>query len=357
MPGIMRVLGYPLCYLSMVVGAALLLPANFFLWAQEPDQPVVVKTIPDPVFPPESDQVDRPELPTLTVEEAIKAIQSPDPHEIYRGAQTLVLSEGAAKKALSTMIEVLDKQPLDGPEHLLHVLVHLGPDAAPAVPVLIKYTGSSNFHSRYLACRALGRIGEPARSAVPIMIRLLNEEVSSVRRNAAEALGRLGDKIAPDAVEPLMKATRDPLDPVREAAILALGNFGTLAEPAIPLLQEILRDERNSARPEAALSLWLLTKDPEPILPVLRELLKYGHLEWEAAQVMTTMGPAAEPAVPDLIKALKGDDTMQIFVAEALGSIGKGAAPALPALRKLLDNKEEGVRVIAQQAIDKIEGK
>ncbi len=69
------------------------------------------------------------------------------------------------------------------------------------------------------------------------------------------------------------------------------------------------------------------------------------------------MGPAAEPAVPDLIEALNGDDSVQIYVAEALGSIGSGAKPAVPALRKLLDHKEEEIRVIAQQAIDKIEAK
>ncbi len=261
-------------------------------------------------------------VPQLTVDEAIKAIQSNDRVELRKGAIALINSGEAAKKAVPTIMEVLNRQPLDGPTDLLFVLIELGPNAKDAVPVLIKYTGSSNFHARYLACRALGRIGEPSKPAVPIMIKMLDDQVASVRRNAAESLGRLGGKIAPNAVQPLMKATKDPLDPVREAAVLALGNFPELGQPAVPLLKEILQDERSTVRPEAAQSLWLLTKDADLVLPALKVLLKYGDLEWEAAQVMAMMGPAAEPAVPELIKSLRRDESVQVFAAAAFGSIG-----------------------------------
>jgi HEAT repeat protein len=115
--------------------------------------------------------------------------------------------------------------------------------------------------------------------------------------------------------------------------------------------------DASSVRPEAALSIWRLTKEANSVLPLLRKLLKDGDLPWEAAEVLAEMGPAAEPAVPDLILALDEDETMQIYAAEALGKIGPGARSALPALQKLLDHKEEGVRKTAQRAIAAIEAK
>ena len=75
------------------------------------------------------------------------------------------------------------------------------------------------------------------------------------------------------------------------------------------------------------------------------------------AQALAEVGPAAEPAVPDLVRALEKDESVQIYAAEALGKIGPGAASALPALRKLLDHKEADVREAAQEAISAIEAK
>ncbi len=243
----------------------------------------------------------RPKLPALTIEQAIKAIQSSDPAELRKGAIALIQLGAAAKPAVPTAVEVLDKQPLDGPTDLLFVLSELGLDAQPAIPVLVKYTASSNFHARYLACRALGRIGEPAKPAVPTLIKMLDDHVASVRRNAAEALGRLGGEVAPEAVQPLMNATGDKLDPIREAAVLALGNFGALADPAIPLLKKMLQDEDCTVRPEAAQSLWLLKKDAKLVLPVLQHLLKHGESGMGSRSSHGRYGPrgGARRAGPD----------------------------------------------------------
>jgi hypothetical protein len=181
--------------------------------------------------------------------------------------------------------------------------------------------------------------------------------VTSVRRRAVEALGNLGPEVAPEAIQPLLLAMKDPRDAVREQAVLAVGKYGEAGKAALPALREAAMSDASSVRPEAALSIWRLTKEANSVLPLLRKLLKDGDLPWEAAEVLAEMGPAAEPAVPDLILALDEDETMQIYAAEALGKIGPGARSALPALQKLLDHKEEGVRKTAQRAIAAIEAK
>jgi HEAT repeat protein len=304
-----------------------------------------------------SQQESAKKKPSMTVEAAIKALDSPRALMQEQAAIALVEAGPAAKPAVPTIIKILQREWPEVRTDLLWVLIELGPAAEDSVPILIKVSESTNFHARYLSCRALGKMGEAAKPAVPILIKLLRDDVTSVRRRAAEALGRLGDKVAPEAVEPLMIAMDDWLHPVREEAVLALGNFGALAKPALPKLKKAAASKKSSVRPEAALSFWKLTGDTDFVLPILREYLVDGDLEWEAAQVMAEMGPAAKAAVPDLIAALKQDATMQIVAAEALGRIGPGARPALPTLRRLLEHEEEDVRDVAREAIVRIEGK
>jgi HEAT repeat protein len=249
----------------------------------------------------------------------------------------------------------LEKYAPDVQHSLLHVVAAIGPDAKAAVPSLIKVSTSQDFHCPYLAYRALGSMGPAAKPAVDTLIKGLQSNIASYRRNAAIALGRLGAQVAPEAAPALIKAIDDPLAPVRDEAILALSNYGALADPAVPRLRTILQDVDSTQRAEAAMTLWVLTKDVDFILPRITEHLQYGDLEWEAAQVLAIMGPAAAPAVPQLIEALARDESVQLAVLEALGNIGPNAAQALPAIRKLLDSDEPAVRVAAERAIRQIE--
>jgi HEAT repeat protein len=324
----------------------------------------------------------------MTVEQAIEALRSPEESERFKAAVVLIQSRDAAKQALPAVIEMMRERPNDVPpdamrvleylgpdakdalplilEHLeqkapdvqhgyLHVTVAMGPVAQAAVPSLMKIMTSDDFHCRYLACRALGVMGPAAKPAVDMMIERLDGDVASVRRNAAVALGRLGADVAPQAVEPLIRVLDDQTATVREAAALAMGNFGKLADPALPRLRAIVSDPRSSSRCQAAFSLWKLTQDKELILPAMLEHLRTRNMEWDSASVLAAMGPAAAPAVPDLIKALEGDPSAQMPAAYALGNIGKAAQPALPALKKMATSEEPEVRQFAEEAIKAIE--
>jgi HEAT repeat protein len=293
----------------------------------------------------------------MSVEEAIKVLNSQRALQQRKAAIVLVEAGERAKAAVPTIIEILEREWPDVRTELIFVLIELGPEAHQAVPVLLKLTTSENFHARYLACRALGGIGKPSRPAVPRLIELLDDQIASVRRRAAEALGALGDDTAPEAIEPLIKLIAAPHETVREAAVIAVGNFGSLADPALPILKQIAFDQRSTLRPEAALSLWKLTEDADLLTPLLTDLLQTKDAPWEAAEVLAVMGPAAQGAIPALIEALEKEPSLQIRAAEALGNIGPPARPALPALHQLLEHSGKDVRESAAEAIGKIDPK
>jgi len=131
---------------------------------------------------------------------------------------------------------------------------------------------------------------------------------------------------AGDAAE-LARALVDP-DPVtRGLAALELRSRGSAARPALDALRHALRDADANVR-------------------------------LMSANAIGAIGPAAEPAVPDLVAACSVPSE-QVHVlrscASALGAIGPpAAARALPALREIA--KQPRVRWAAEAAIRRIEG-
>ena len=68
--------------------------------------------------------------------------------------------------------------------------------------------------------------------------------------------------------------------------------------------------------------------------------------------------PAAEVAVPVLIRALKDEwkwERAHVVAAESLGRIGPAARSAVPALKEFLKDKDGDVRKAAAEALKKIQ--
>ncbi|OGO05014.1 MAG: hypothetical protein A2Y60_01920 [Chloroflexi bacterium RBG_13_54_9] len=77
--------------------------------------------------------------------------------------------------------------------------------------------------------------------AIGPLVAALKDEEYHVRYRAAEALGKIGD---PSAVAPLINALRDEDEFVRSQAAKALGEIGPEAREAVPvLIDALLRDE------------------------------------------------------------------------------------------------------------------
>jgi len=103
------------------------------------------------------------------------------------------------------------------------ILAEIGDERS--VPILSKVVkNDSNPLVRHEAAFTLGQLGYS--SGVPALIEgMLKDDNILVRHEAAVALGSIGDQ---SAREPLMQATKDPDEFVRQSAIVALLNLDYL---------------------------------------------------------------------------------------------------------------------------------
>jgi HEAT repeat protein len=178
----------------------------------------------------------------------------------------------------------------------------------------------------------------------------------SVRRNAAAALGKIGPAIGPEGRQTLVAALRDPVQPVRENAVIALGELRAFAAEAVPAIREALQRSNFGARTAAARTLWLVTGDPDAAIPTLIEQLDVLGEADGAAEVLGEIGAPARAAVPALIQQLQcPDDETKTAVCRALGQIGPASRPALEKLRALGEHEDPEVRQAAQEAVQQIE--
>ena len=128
----------------------------------------------------------------------------------------------------------------------------------------------------------------------------------------------------PSDVRALSSLLHDSDLDIRRVAACQLGDLGPAAAPAVPDLIQALSDER--------------------------------EVRGCAASALSKIGPAAAPAVPELTKMLNGDWVgNRVSAAEALGNIGPDASSAVPTLiTALLTDKEAMVRIRAARALGQI---
>jgi HEAT repeat protein len=146
----------------------------------------------------------------------------------------------------------------------------VGPDAAPAVPVLMRAAQAENDNLRREAVRALGRMGISARDAQPLLCDLMaSDESELVRDVAMSSLGQTGPTAWP-LVAPLL-AVEDA--PTRERAVTAISGWGSLSQAVLPAVNSLLSDPEPRVRLAAAKSWRSLTQRHDRVWPILIELL------------------------------------------------------------------------------------
>src|SRR5205823_4227922 len=144
----------------------------------------------------------------------------------------------------------------------------------------------------------------------------------------------------------------------RLAAAAALGDIGPAARDAIPALAEAMKkDTELQVREEAALALG--GSGQAAAVPPLIDVLNGDDEDVRrlAALALGEIGPAARPAIPSLIKALRADKDYRVrfHAAEALGRMGPEAKVAIPALREALKDDRPEVSNAAAETLKKID--
>jgi HEAT repeat protein len=233
-------------------------------------------------------------------------------------------------------------------------LGRIGPAAAAAVPALAHELSSEHAHVREAAAEALGQIGPAAEPAVPGLVRLLTDRLPASRQAAAIALSRVG-RTDPAAIPPLIQLLPDRADEVREAAVEALARFGP---DAVPHLIELLQ-----------------TLDSKSMEEWLR--VKVQNLDWsyraaarleQGGSVVVMTGGDIDAIRREPVKALRSAawcfghavadhlrlETAREAAVRVLAQLGPDAAPAVGVLADALTDKSRRTRLAAVRALGQL---
>ena len=272
-------------------------------------------------------------------------------------------------------------------------LGEIGPEAASATESLAGLVEQGETEERLQAILALAAIGDKASAAAPAIATVLSSGDETLRLPAAFALGRMKSEAGDEALrqlaagkEPFISgvaawalARIHPTDAALVADAVARLRAG-LADPdaearaaCVNGLSDLAEVMPVDARAEFASDFIRLLGDADPetgraagaalirlggaAVPALKEKLADPGLRSSVIEILSVVGPAAKPAIAELVRSL-GDADTQIRgdAAVALAAIGADAAEAAPALEKIVADSgvDDGLRYAAVYALGRI---
>jgi HEAT repeat protein len=203
--------------------------------------------------------------------------------------------------------------------HLLHILAQIGEQAAPAIPEILSVLNSG--HDSYLqmsAFSALAAVGKEPDLIVPAILTFLDqprdEEAHHFRRAA------------------------------RHQAISALGKFGSAG---LPHLIALYKGTNNQDKVPAAKALAEIGPLAAEYLPFYMEKLnsvRAGRVAL-ACEIIGSLGPKGEPAVPTLSELLFATEKkIKLHAATALGRLRQQQKLTIDVLASLLNESDVSLR-------------
>jgi HEAT repeat protein len=264
--------------------------------------------------------------------------------------------DGRLVDDLMTLLNDSDSQV----EHqAIDILRSLGPLGRPALTVVIGKLKSSDAEVRLAAAEMIGTHGPAALAAVPALSMMLADPGPKLRTIAAQTLGTIGTAAQPafPRLTPLLGA--EQVD-IREAVAFTLGNLGIDAEVLRPHLAKALRDNNAEVRRAAMKSIQRLGSAGAIFVP---DIILMAEKKENARLVERTLrrfdrGGADARSLPELVKLLENkQDTVRLLAIKFLKLAGQGAKDALPALERMHDDPSAEVRKQAESACEQIKKK
>lgn len=223
------------------------------------------------------------------------SIKGPKSKELVPELTKLVASDD--QRPSTTFVDATTSQALPHGIYVRAVaadmLADIGPDAAPAVPVLIQRLGirakNDYFYDRIP--RALGFIGPSTKAAIPALRNLLSDGQIDSALWAGEALWKI--------------------EPSQEALV-------------VPVVEKGLQSTNAYTRVKAARVHWRIKAEPSVVMPVLLGLLRDKENHWmiDTMRTLEEMGPQAKEAIPALAEKLNDPDAVvRQVAAEVRGKI------------------------------------
>ncbi len=196
----------------------------------------------------------------------------------------------------------------------------------------------------------------------PYLMNLLQDEDEILDFYAALALAQIDrEKTDHKIISIILETLKDPsFDMFFKTYIVnALRQTG---EKSVPLLLEMLEEQDETSKRHAAVILAQIDKDiaVDKVLSLFMQVIKEepGWTIYNSAlRLLPQYGPAAYPAIGDLIRILETSDSnlSKRLAAETLGQFGPAAHEAVPILKQLQSDQDERTRNAASLALQKIE--
>ena len=193
--------------------------------------------------------------------------------------------------------------------------------------------------------QAVALLGSQGTDAIPSLIEALRDEDRAVRYGAERALNQIG----PASLPALDRMLEDSHFETPQTAAHTIVWMGPAAAPTIIKVLEEYRPDAWNRLYEVSNISNLPNETKAAIVPGLLRLLEHHDNETRlrAMQYMGYMKPTSEQALPQIIQALKGQDTMlRAKAAWVLYGIGKPAGPLL--VEALHDPNQEVRELIVQ---------
>ena len=272
-------------------------------------------------------------------------------------------------------------------------LTEMGEAAAPATDLLAKEVEDGELDEKLQAILALAAIGPKAARAAPLVAKTLESQETALRFAAAFALGKLraaeGDgpleraaadpDEGPASVASWARAQRHPDDSgllneavarlrkgldnesatIREGSAASLSDLaGRLDDAGKQALAKKFADLLNDADPAVSLAAGAgLIRLGGAAVETLRPRLADPAVRSAVLEILAAIGPAAKPALDDLLKGLSDADPVHrgetVIALAALGSDAQAAVPQLQNILAAADAAPE-LRYSAAYALGRI---
>lgn len=265
----------------------------------------------------------------------IDALDDPEP-KVRSAAMSRLPNGPCSAPAVPKLLQRLSHPDRETRDAAASKLAMIGTDVMPELFRLIR---SGDSRTRQAAINAIGNMDVEAGAAIPDLVKLLHDQDVEVRRNAAWALYRVGPQ-DPAILPTLVEAYQNDKDPETHDRLGdCLMKFGAQAKAALPTLVEDLRraierDDQNSIGSIRILG--AMGADAKPAVPLLIRALRGSNWQrhGEAAVALEQIGPEAREAIPALIEVLEGEDgpSEGSYAVSALSAMGPSARKAVPAI-------------------------
>lgn len=236
----------------------------------------------------------------------------------------------------------------------LHALGNIGKSVgrdflAPYRDLVLAALDSPRPEARRWALYAAESIGLDTQTWADTLVNVVRrDESGEVRTAALSALKGIASSVDLESAVPTFVARL--MESGREASLACelLGAMRPRPIGAVPFLREAMT--RDELVIPAASALWRIEGRADSIVPALRRVFdEYGE---GVCDLICELGPAAQPLIPDVIRALAGEDwDLQWAAADALREIASSDEVILQSLLEALDHPSPIVRSASARAL------